>query len=123
MEEISWRQKSRETWLKEGDMNTSFFLRMENAHRRRNFLQNLSINGRRLDKEDEIKEGLVNAFQNLLSAPNCWRPPLPGLLFNVIGPEEASKLEEVFTEKEIWAAISELNGDNAPGPDGFPIAF
>ena len=93
---------------------------MENAHRRRNFLQNLSINGRRLDKEDEIKEGLVNAFQNLLSAPNCWRPPLPGLSFNVIGPEEASKLEEVFTEKEIWVAISELNGDNAPGPDGFP---
>ena len=68
---------------------------MANAHRRGNFLQNLSINGRRLDKEDEIKEGPVSAFQNLLSALDCWRPPLPGLPFNVIGPEEASKMEEV----------------------------
>ena len=41
----------------------------------------------------------------------------------MIGLEEASKLEEVFTEKEIWATISELNGNKAPGPDGFPIAF
>ena len=65
----------------------------------------------------------MNAFQNMFFALDCWRPPLPGLSFNVIGPEEPSKLEKVFTEKEIWAAISKLNGDKAPGPNGFPIAF
>ena len=83
----------------------------------------MRINGRRLDKEDEIKEGLVNAFQNLFSAPYCWLPPLLKLLFNVIGPKEASKLEKVFTEKEIWAAILELYGDKAPSLDGLPIPF
>ena len=96
---------------------------MANAHRRRNFLQSLSINGRRLNKEVELKEGLVNAFQNLFSTPDSWRSPLPGLPFNVIDSEEASKLEEVFSEKEIWAAISELDGDKALSLDGFPIAL
>ena len=101
MEEIFWRHKSKETWLKEEDKNTRFFHRMENAHMRRNFMQNLSINGRSLDKVDEIKNGLVEAFHSLLTAFDCWRTPLPQLPFNVIGPEEASKLEEAFTEKEI----------------------
>ena len=123
MEEVSWRQKSRELWLKEGDRNTGFFPRMANSHRRRNTLLNISIHGRRLAQDTEIKEGLVDAFQNLLSAPNSWLPPLPDLPFNVIGDEQVAKLVEMFTEEEILAAISGLNGDIVPGPDGFPLAF
>ena len=33
------------------------------------------------------------------------------------------RLEECFSEEEIRSAISGLNSDKAPGPDGFPIAF
>ena len=32
-------------------------------------------------------------------------------------------MEELFTEEEVLAAVSGLNGDKAPGPDDFPIAF
>ena len=123
MEEIYWRQKSRETWLKEGDRNTGFFHRMANSHRRRNCINSICINGRRLDKEEDIKEGLVDAFQNLLSTPDGWSPSLPDLDLNRIGNEEAVRLEEIFSENEIWNAITGLKSDKAPGPDGFPIAF
>ena len=123
MEETSWRQKFREIWLKEGDKNTEFFHRMANTHRGRNCLKSISINGRKLDKEAEIKEGLVNAFQNLLSDPGGWRPSLPDLALNEIGYEEAARLEEIFSKEEIWAAISGLNSEKATGPDGFSLAF
>ena len=51
------------------------------------------------------------------------RSPLLNLPFNVIGEEQATKLEEMFTEEEILAAILGLNGDKALGPGGFPLAF
>ena len=100
-----------------------FFHRMANAHRRRNCFKSVIINDRKLDKEADIKEGLVNAFQKLLLAPGGWRPILPQNALNEIGSEEATKFKEVFSEEEIWTAIAGLNGDKALGPDGFPLAF
>ena len=67
MEETHWRQLLREIWLKEGDRNTSFFHRMASAHRRNNSLERIKINGDWLLEEQEIREGIANAFQNLLS--------------------------------------------------------
>ena len=96
---------------------------MTNSHRRRNSISSIRINGRRLVKEAEVKEGPVGAFQSFLSASNNWSPPFLDLYFNLIGEDQTAKLEEMFTEEEILAAVSGLNDDKAPGPDGFPLAF
>ena len=48
---------------------------------------------------------------------------MEGLKFDRIDIEEATRLEEVFTEEEVLSALSDLNGDKAPGPNGFPLSF
>jgi hypothetical protein len=46
-----------------------------------------------------------------------------GLSFLSIDAEESIWLERAFEEKEVWDVIKDLNGDKAPGPYGFTMAF
>jgi hypothetical protein len=45
MEKISWRQKSRVLWLKEGDKCTKFFQQVARANRRNNSIEALLVDG------------------------------------------------------------------------------
>ena len=123
LEETHWRQLSREIWLKEGDRNTGFFHRMARAHRRNNSLDRIKINGEWLLEEQEIREGIASAFHQLLSEDKGWKANIGRLRFDQISQQEAENLERFFTEDEIHAALMEMNGDKAPGPDGFTMAF
>ncbi|RVW48943.1 Transposon TX1 uncharacterized 149 kDa protein [Vitis vinifera] len=123
MEETSWRQKSRELWLREGDKNTGYFHKMANAHKRVNSMVKIKINGAWVSEDRDIKEGVVQAFHSLLSETDEWRPRCNGLQVGVLEGEAAALLEAPFSEEEVFGALSDLNGDKAPGPDGFTMAF
>ena len=110
-------------WLREGDRNTSFFHKMANSHRRRNCLSKIKINGTWLTKEQEIKGDVVGAFKNLLTDPSDCHPSMEGLDFNRIDVEDAARLEEAFTEVEVFSTLSDLNGDKAPSSNGFSLNF
>ena len=105
MEKVSWRQKSREVCLKEGDKNTGFFHRMANSHWWKNFVKKLRIHGCWYKEEDGLKKGVVEAFQFLFSKLGGWLPSLWNLSFNQIGAEIAARLEESFFVEEIFEAV------------------
>ncbi|RVW29557.1 hypothetical protein CK203_077422 [Vitis vinifera] len=112
----------REIWLKEGDRNTGFFHRMASAHRKIIVWRELRSMEWFLE-EQEIREGIANAFKELLSEDTGWKADIGSLQLDQISQEEAEILERPFTEDEIHGALMEMNGDKAPGPDGFTLAF
>ena len=123
LEEIHWRQKSRETWLQAGDRNTRFFHRMANSHFRKNTIACIKINGDWISDEIELREGIDDTCQAWLSDNLAWRAEINGLPFATLSLEEAGNLKMHFREEEILTAINEMDGDKAPGPDGFSMAF
>ena len=65
-EEVFWQQKSRNSWLSEGDKNSKFFHLSTIVRRRKNKLEGLkNEDGSWAASTDDMKEFVVFYFQNL----------------------------------------------------------
>ena len=96
---------------------------MATAHRRVNSLDRIKINGVWLSEEQEVREGVANAFQQLLSENSDWKADIEGLHLKQISQQKAELLELLFPESEVLAGLMDMNGDKALGSDGFTVAF
>ncbi|RVX14114.1 hypothetical protein CK203_011334 [Vitis vinifera] len=70
-----------------------------------------------------MREGVVNAYQQMLSEDSGWKADIGRLQLEQISQQEAKNLEIPFSETEVHSALLEMNGDKAPRPDGFTMAF
>ena len=71
-EEIYWRQKSRELWLRDSDKNTIFFHETARVKRAVNTIFSIkhSESGNLIEDDNGIKEEGVCFFSNLLAPPH-----------------------------------------------------
>ena len=109
--------------LKRGDNNTKFFHKMANSNRRRNFMKRVEVGDVIHEDTSAIRDNLVCFYENLYQETEAWRPSVDGLDFHSIGADEASLLERKFDREEVFLVLKDLQGDKAPGPDGFSMAF
>ena len=75
--------------------------------------------------EDETKvcSQLVLFYQELYKETELGCPTMDGLDFACIVEEERLSLGKEFTKEEVFLVLRETEGDKAPGPDGFTMAF
>jgi hypothetical protein len=123
MEEVSWRQKSRVMWLKEGDKSTKFFHSIASSNSRYNSIDTLMIGDNPSSNPAEISEHIIEFYQKLFTEQCNWRPMVDGISFDSISEEEVSWLERDFEEDEIRKVVFMMNGNKALGPNGFSLAF
>ncbi|KAL2939383.1 LINE-1 retrotransposable element ORF2 protein [Bienertia sinuspersici] len=68
-EEVYWRQRSRQTWLKSGDKNTNFFHAMANQRRETNHIDAIQDEGgNTYEEEEQISESFASYYEQLFKA-------------------------------------------------------
>ncbi|RVW40573.1 LINE-1 retrotransposable element ORF2 protein [Vitis vinifera] len=117
MEESACKKEAKEAYAKWVDWKRLI------GGRRANHMDRIKINGITMTEERDVREGIVKAFKQQFSESPEWKADIGGLSFNQICVQEAEMLETPFSEEEVLTALMEMNGDKAPGPDGFSVFF
>jgi hypothetical protein len=124
-EELWWRQRAKEEWLKQGDRNTKFFHACANSKRRKIFVGTIVDEmGQKRDSPEGVEHAFVDYFSNLFTAgqiedlDRCLQP-LEGRIDD--GMNEA--LNKNFSAEEVHTALFQMGPLKAPGPDGLNANF
>ncbi|XP_038977290.1 uncharacterized protein LOC120107861 [Phoenix dactylifera] len=124
-QEIFWRQKSRVQWIQEGDRNTRFFHQSTVIRRHRNRIRVIrDEDGQLVEDPDSIRRVLEGFFRARWSeqmgtgSSGSIIPPVAR-----VAEEDMVALTRPVLDSEIREVMWSLEGDKAPGPDGFPPLF
>ena len=124
-EEKMWKQRSRDSWLKEGDRNTKYFHSRASHRRRRNSILTLiRDDGEIVTGSEAIGTQFTDYYQALFTAK-----PLEDVevVLDGIQPcvtqEMNQNLISQFTKAEVITAMKQMAPLKAPGPNGMPPIF
>lgn len=124
-EETMEKQRSRITWLKEGDRNTKFFQAKAKERTKVNRISGLRTPDGGMVTEQAQLESLATEFYSDLftaqenSAPEEILPHVPIRVTEVMN----EALEAPYTAQEVERALFMMGANKAPGPDGFTAGF
>lgn len=124
-EETMEKQRSRITWLKEGDRNTKFFQAKSKERNKTNRISGLrTSDGGMVTEQDQIEAMASEFYASLFtaqvdSAPEEILPHVPVRV--TAGMNEV--LEAPYTAQEVENALFMMGANKAPGPDGFTAGF
>ncbi|CAM8885100.1 unnamed protein product [Rhodiola kirilowii] len=127
-EEILWQQRSRVTWLAEGDSNTKYFHACATARHRNSSIRSLQrSDGTLATQSSEIATIAYSFYRCLFSTDlHASSDEIKHYLHVVprrISPEHNAALLAPYSEEEITRALFQMHPSKAPGIDGFSTGF
>ena len=73
--------------------------------------------------QKSIEDCIIQFYKNLFTEHKVYRPCLDVLNFPKISNDKASRLVRPFDDVEVFGIVKDFEGDKAPNPDGFLMAF
>jgi hypothetical protein len=124
-QEAFWQEKARINWHLEGDRNTSYFHRIAKIKTTTKYISSLQDGEHVHTDQTQIAEHVVNYHQNLFCTNTVLQDSLLAeeVIPNLVSEEVNYLLSMLPSHDEIKSAVSALNKDSAPGPDGFGAFF
>uniref|UniRef100_A0A2N9HCL8 Reverse transcriptase domain-containing protein n=1 Tax=Fagus sylvatica TaxID=28930 RepID=A0A2N9HCL8_FAGSY len=122
-DELHWRQRSREIWLKAGDRNTKYFHQKAKQRRGKNIIRGmLDSNGQWCEDEQGMGAIAVQYFNDIFSSSAGLEvEDTVRVLDRVITSDMNCQLLAPFTAVEIQQAAFQMHPSKSPGPDGYML--
>ncbi|XP_039683467.1 uncharacterized protein [Medicago truncatula] len=123
-EDMFWRQRAKNHWFRDGDLNTKFFHAAATSRKKVNKILSLENNeGFRTTDEGGMRAIAKEYFEELFENHESIRSPVTNMLNQVIDHEDNVQLTSPFCREEFKEAMFSMQPDKCPGPDGFNPGF
>ncbi|XP_019197153.1 PREDICTED: uncharacterized protein LOC109191020 [Ipomoea nil] len=123
-EDVFWRQRVKQHWLRGADANTKYYHRYASARKKKNSVSKLlNENGVWVEGQD-MNNVVINYFNTIFATSN---PVCEDSLFDEFGPRVTTDQNEAllcpYDVAEVKTALFAMYPDKAPGPDGMNPGF
>lgn len=124
-EEVFWLQRSRVSWMREGDKNTNFFHKVASGRKKRNHIAKIEDEfGNVFPEEEDIQRVFVDYYTKLFTAKsNLEMEEAVEAVSYKMSTEMQNELSQPFTEEEVTTTLNQMHPCKASGPDGMSALF
>ena len=124
-EELKWRQRAKEEWLKHGDRNTKYFHACATQRKMRNLIKQIvDEGGAHCNTAETIEGAFVRFYEDLFTTASTENVEIcTAAIDSKVTTLMNNNLLAEFTNEEVKNALDQMTPTKAPGPNGFNAGF
>lgn len=123
-QEVYWKQRAKQFWLREGDQNTKFFHKYATGRKHKNQLLKLQdSNGEWHENKEGIRNIIVEYFSDLFKSSGVSELLSEREEVQQVSVQQNEKLVKPVSIEEVRLATFSMHPDKSPGIDGLNPCF